>query len=276
MPTWRRSLTEALPEEMSQEDRIEAFRGSDYARHWIGLLQTQELRELAERSGTRVVLLPHPHPGMAAYLRATGLPEHVEVLDWKDIDVQEVVSRSRMLVTDYTSVAFDVALLGKPVAYYQFDRREFFSNGHLFRRGYFDYDRDGFGPVAHTQEQLLTALQEIADRDFAPDAETTQRIEATFGEVQGDACYRVYKAITRLDRPVRARPVDGAAGSAVQSTEDEVSDRRSFDEDHVDGLLVEDPLSQELMTGEEALARDASIGGDFVSVAADAGSPGTD
>ncbi len=277
MPTWRRSLTEALPEGMGQEERSAAFRASDYAQHWIGFLQSPELRELAERSGSRLVLLPHPHPGMAAYLRAAGLPEHVQVLDWKDIDVQDVIARSRVLVTDYTSVAFDVALLGKPVAYYQFDRREFFSNGHLFRRGYFDYDRDGFGPVAHTREQLLAALRDLAARGFAPDAETTQRIESTFGERQGDACYRVYKAITRLDRPVRARPVGGTsvAGPSVQPTEDEFIDQAGCDVDHADGLLVEEPLSQELVTGEEALAQDTSTGGDLVTVAADAGPHGS-
>jgi len=270
MPTWRRSLTEALPEGMSQEECVEVFRSSDYARHWIGFLRSPRLRELAQRSGSRLVLLPHPHPGMAGYLRAAGLPEDVEVLDWKDIDVQDVITRSRMLVTDYTSVAFDVAMLGKPVAYYQFDRAQFFSSGHLFRRGYFDYDRDGFGPVAHTEEELLAAVAALAERDFVPDAETARRIETVFGERRGDACYRVYKAISRLDRPVRARPVGGtAAGSVVQLTEDESAEQFAREDRADEGLLVEGPLAQELVVGEEAVAQDTSTDDDLVGASSD-------
>ncbi len=278
MPTWRRSLTEALPEDMSPEARTDAFLASDYAQHWVGLLRSPALKALAERSGSRLVLLPHPHPGMADYLRAAGLPGYVEVLDWKDIDVQDVIARSRMLVTDYTSVAFDVALLGKPVAYYQFDRREFFSSGHLFRRGYFDYDRDGFGPVAHTQEELLAALEELADRGFAPDEDTVRRIEETFGERRGDSCYRVYKAITRLDRAVRARPIGGhlASGPSVQSMDDDATDQAVTEGGSAGGLLVEEPLSEEVVTGEEALARDTSTRGDLVSVGMEGALPPAD
>ena len=244
MPTWRRSLTEALPEEMSQQEREEVFRQSDYARHWIDVLSSPELAEMARQAGVRLVLLPHPHPGMGALLRSAGVPDHVEVLDWAQLDVQQVLARSKMLITDYTSVAFDVAMMGKPVAYYQFDRQEFFSSGHLFRRGYFDYDRDGLGPVSQTHDELMTVLARLAADGFAPDAETARRIESTFGERTGDSCYRVYKAITQLDRPVRARPLDGAVGEPVELLPgDALSDEAVYETALADGLLPAEALT---------------------------------
>ena len=48
------------------------------------------------------------------------------------------------MVTDYASVAFDFARLGKPVVYTQFDRGIFVQN-HISEPGYFDHERDGFG-----------------------------------------------------------------------------------------------------------------------------------
>jgi glycosyltransferase involved in cell wall biosynthesis/CDP-glycerol glycerophosphotransferase (TagB/SpsB family) len=215
MPTWRRSLTDLLPETMSPEERAEAFRSSDYGRHWLAVLQSPELEQIARRTGRRLVLLPHPHPGMADYLMSAGLPSYIEVLSWKRLDVQDVLARSAMLITDYTSVAFDMAILGRPVAYYQFDRDQFFSSGHLFRRGYFDYDRDGFGPVARSHEVLITALEKLAADDFVPSDAVAGRIEHTLGERDGNACYRVFKAVSQLDRPVRPRTVDGSESAVL-------------------------------------------------------------
>ena len=63
-----------------------------------------------------------------------------------------------LLVTDYSSVFFDVAFLRKPVVYYQFDEEEF--RKYHYQKGYFDFRRDGFGPVCTTQEALLGALTE--------------------------------------------------------------------------------------------------------------------
>jgi glycosyltransferase involved in cell wall biosynthesis/CDP-glycerol glycerophosphotransferase (TagB/SpsB family) len=268
MPTWRRSLTEALPEDMGIAEREEVFRQSDYARHWLGLLSSPALAEIARTSGSRLVLLPHPHPGMADLLRAAGLPGHIEVLDWKAIDVQEVLARSRMLVTDYTSVAFDVALMGKPVAYYQFDRQEFFSSGHLFRRGYFDYDRDGFGPVAQSEEELLVALERLAANGYTPSPEIAERIEATFGQRSGDACYRVYKAIRELDRPVSARPIDGGAARlpmAGQSAERGLSDMQEYEEALADGLLSADGMAGDLVS-RQVLESDGLLEEDSLAV----------
>ena len=63
-----------------------------------------------------------------------------------------MLKESSMLITDYSSVFFDVAYMHKPIIYYQFDR-DAFRQGH-YQEGYFSYD-DGFGPVAFDTESLL-------------------------------------------------------------------------------------------------------------------------
>jgi hypothetical protein len=214
---------------------------------------------------------------MAAYLRAAGLPEHVEVLDWEGLDVQEVLARTRMFITDYTSVAFDVALLGKPIAYYQFDRQEFFSSGHLFRRGYFDYDRDGFGPVAQSQEELLTSVEKLAADGFTPAPEYARRMDETFGERTGDSCYRVYKAITQLDKPVRARPLAGGeteVAPPAPSPDEARSDQETYEDALADGLLTEGALAGDLVSEEQPIDGDALPEDELISVGASAGSEG--
>jgi hypothetical protein len=248
MPTWRQTLSRDLPRTLSEEERYQAFRASEYAEQWLGFLGSDDLREFAESSGLRVTLLPHPN--MAGYLRPSDLPEWVKVLRWADVDVQAVFARSKVLVTDYSSVAFDLAILDRSVVYFHFDRTAFFSGAQPFRRGYFDYERDGFGPVVESRNQLMEALSELASRDFVPRTEVLQRIESTFGERAGDASYRVFKAVSQLDRAVRPRIVEttsgGTAGVAV-GTGAEVTMETVSDE-----MLAGDLLS-ELGAHEDAL-----------------------
>jgi len=247
MPTWRRSLAEGMPASFTAEQRAAAFAESDYARHWFGLLGSPELRRVAERTGSRVSLLPHPN--MAEFLRGADLPGHVELLDWRDVDVQDVFAGTRLLLTDYSSIAFEIAFLGRPTVYYQFDREAFFSGAQPYRRGYFSYERDGFGPVVGTHEDVVGAVEALADRGFVPDDEVAARIETTFGERTGDSCSRVYQAIVALDRPRRAQPLDGdpagmattatAAADALAAAEDRsAADDRAADELAVDALLA--------------------------------------
>ncbi len=59
--------------------------------------------------------------GTAPVLRKMSLPEHVQPLSDEGKDVQELFARARVLVTDYSSIAFNAAYLEHPVVHYQFD-----------------------------------------------------------------------------------------------------------------------------------------------------------
>jgi hypothetical protein len=214
---------------------------------------------------------------MAELMRSAGVPEHVRVLDWKDIDFQEELVRSRAFITDYTSAAFDAAMLRTPILYYQFDRDQFFGGGHQWRRGYFDYDRDGFGPVARTQEELLASLEKLAADGFTPAPEYARRMDETFGEHAGNSCYQVYKAITQLDKPVRARPLGGGETDGafpVQSPDEARFDQETDEDALAAGLLAEGGQAGDLVFEEQAVDGDARSEHALISVGASAGSEG--
>ena len=63
---------------------------------------------------------------------------------------QEYLPRASLFVTDYSSIFFDFAYLKKPVIYSQFDIDEF--RRYHYHKGYFDYIKDGFGPVCRDIE----------------------------------------------------------------------------------------------------------------------------
>jgi CDP-glycerol glycerophosphotransferase (TagB/SpsB family) len=145
-----------------------------------------------------VLFVPHPH--LEPHI--THLcPPGIEVRRFSDREsIQPVFADLDLLVTDVSSKAFDAALLDLPVIYYQFDREEFFGGEHAGAPGYFDYERDGFGPVVDEHETLLDLIGARL-KGTAPDAVSRARADATFQFRDGKCCERVLEAIRSLVEP---------------------------------------------------------------------------
>lgn len=65
-------------------------------------------------------------------------------------DVMDLIAEAAMLVTDYSSVAYDMTFLGRPVALYQFDLDDYLAD----RAVYVDLREVFTDHVAHAPEQL--------------------------------------------------------------------------------------------------------------------------
>lgn len=206
MPTWRARLNKRVA--ANHGDALDAFARSDYARCWRDFMRSDTLHELAVRHGKRLVFMPHP--GSVEFLEAFDLPGHVTVLTKRDVRIQEMFVRSAVLITDYSTVAFEMAVLRRPVAYYQFDADQFFHGDHDLREGYFSYERDGFGPVARSQGALLREVGAILETGCQPAPEYRARMDAAFPDAGGQACQRVFESIVDIRRPVGQRPVESA------------------------------------------------------------------
>ena len=185
MPTWRGSH---YP---SGED----FPGTHFFRHYQALLNHPSLHALLEEADCRAVFYPHIELQKELHHFSTTSPR-VVLADSRSFDVQELLMNSAVLVTDYSSVFFDVSYLGRPVIFDQFDEEEFRSVH--YRPGYFDYDRDGFGPVCRTEEALLDALKACVQGCFSMQEEYRARTERFFPLRDRQNCRRTYEAIRSL------------------------------------------------------------------------------
>jgi hypothetical protein len=174
---------------------------------------------MAWQNGYRVVFLPHP--GIQPYLNQFDLPDFVEPITYADGSIQEWLRRSAVMVTDYSSVAFDFGYLRKAILYYQFDREEVFAGNHIYQRGYFDYDRDGFGPVCQDEEMLLNSLGQVLSCKAKPKAQYLNRMEDFFAFRDGKNCERVYNAICALDDPNAPPDLDAVFNHAIAAEQAE-------------------------------------------------------
>jgi glycosyltransferase involved in cell wall biosynthesis len=201
-PTWRQYLVDnTTTMNGNQRAVLDGFKESDYYRSWIGLLNHPELREAAVRAGVEIAFAPHPN--LQGHLSTGDVPDWVQMVSYADSDIKEWLARSVLTVSDYSSLAFDAAYVRTPSVYFQFDREQFFSGAHAYRKGYFSYEEDGFGPVVDNIQDAVAAIKRRLEtpREFIePYAE---RIERVFTYRDTRNCERVVDSIKQLNRPMR-------------------------------------------------------------------------
>ncbi len=209
-PTWRQWLVQNLAESSQERDLGSDVLDSQFVREWLGLLHDPELAAACEQAGVRLGFLPHPN--LEKLLPQLDVPAHVQTLSYDGTDVQELFARARVFVTDYSSIAFNAAYLERPVVYFQFDADQVQAGGHVGQRGYYEYERDGFGPVVHERAPAVSAITEALAHG-APLPDYLARIEATFPQRDGRCCERVVEVVqasTKRDRSTEQVPTPGS------------------------------------------------------------------
>jgi CDP-glycerol glycerophosphotransferase (TagB/SpsB family) len=187
MPTWRGW----------QYPQGEQFRETAFYRHFQSMLENPRLLSLLEEKDLKLIF--YPHIELQKELDKFSSPsERIILASWKDYDVQELLMRCSLLVTDYSSVFFDAGYMEKPVIYYQFDMEEFLK--YHYQKGYFSYEEHGFGPVVETEEALMDAIYECAGNDFQMQKEYRNRLDAFYPVRDEQNCERTYQIISRMGK----------------------------------------------------------------------------
>jgi glycosyltransferase involved in cell wall biosynthesis len=198
MPTWRSSLSTKHANKAEKVARDKELRASEFLQLWNELIACPRLHDLANLYGVKIVFSPHPH--MLPNLDCFKVSSNVQVSAQAAGGLfQPSFAQAAVLITDYSSVAFEMAYLAKPIIYYQFDREKFFSGTENYQKGYFDYNANGFGPVCSTKSQVLAQLELVLAQK--EDNEFEKRRSSVFPFRDGRSCERTYNAVLDLDKP---------------------------------------------------------------------------
>lgn len=190
MPTWRRSLVGSFDPKNARWKLMPGFESSSYYRFYAALLTSEKLREHANRLGYSIRFLIHPV--LSPYADRFPHPPHITFLG-RVTNYRDVFAESALILTDYSSVAFDFAYLRKPVIYAQFDENH-------YEKGYFDYERDGFGEVEHNLEGTVDRIIEYMENGCQLKDKYRQRIDSFFAFHDRNNCQRVFEKILELDK----------------------------------------------------------------------------
>ena len=139
----------------------------------------------------------YPHRNMQKYLKEFHpKSDRITIADWRKYDVQGLLKESAFLITDLSSIFMDFGSMRKPMLYFQFDMKKFREG--QYQQGYFEYKRDGFGPVCEKLEEVEQELEKAAANQLQNDVEYLRREEAFFPLWDSDNCKRNYEAIKEI------------------------------------------------------------------------------
>ena len=196
MPTWRLYLAD--PSTFNFQTGFygydESFKQSRFFLFYNALLNNKRLLASAQKHGYKIKFMPHPL--LLSTLKFFDKNPHV---DFASIDTKhsEIFKTSKLLITDYSSTAFDFAYMRKPVVYCQFDYDEFYKNHTFDKNGdFFDYAKDGFGEVTFDMEKTIDCVIDYMENGCQLKEIYRKRIDDFFQYNDHNNCKRVYEAIT--------------------------------------------------------------------------------
>lgn len=127
MPTWRTYLGTA-----SYNSNVEkhaspfaAEMRTSFVNAIDALIRDEQLTRILIENNIEMRIIGHYELEHMLILNDTSLPSNIRMINSHDADVGQHIRDCALLITDWSSVAFDAAYFGRPVCYYQFDEDEF-------------------------------------------------------------------------------------------------------------------------------------------------------
>ena len=178
-PSWRTDLHNMT---------IKYIMDSDYFKTINSLINNKTLISIAEKYDYNIIFKPHPM--VYGYVDLFETNEYVTI-DEKTT-YQELFKDSDLLITDYSSIAFDFSYMKKPIIYYQHD------DDYNFKEGYFKYKTMGFGDVITDENILIGKIEKYLKNDCKMEEIYTKRVNSFYKYNDKNNCKRVYDATLNL------------------------------------------------------------------------------
>ncbi len=194
MPTWRKYIFDYIDDKSGQWINRQNFKQSDYYIFFNSLINNERLIETCKKYNYILQFFPHPNILPYSYLFNKN---SIVKFNTSETKYRDIYRHSSLIVTDYSSAVFDFAYLYKPIIYTQFDIKTFFKGEHVYTKGYFDYERDGFGEVRYELESTVDTLIDYIKDGCKLKDKYKKRIDNFFAFRDKNNCNRVYKKIIK-------------------------------------------------------------------------------
>lgn len=143
-----------------------------------------DLKKFNEALGDEYVLALRFHPKIKNFYKGeiVAKGDYVDCSDYSS--EQELLLISDILITDYSSIMIEFAMLDKPVVFFTYDFDSYIARERGF---YFDFKSTVPGPVVNDSDQLINA---ILSRDF-DESKMSKFVKTQFDEIDGKSSKRV-------------------------------------------------------------------------------------
>ncbi len=181
MPTWRTWM-----DGIDNED----FKESEYFIKYNEFLSSKKLHKMLEENNIKLKFVIHPIFRKYIDLFQVTTP-NIDKIGFLEAPMDEMIMRSSLMITDYSSVVWEMFYLKKPCVFIQFDKDKYLE----YEGAYMDLDNDLFGDVTHNIDDLLTVIDHYIKNDFKEKQEYAELRNEYFTYMDHDNSERIYEAV---------------------------------------------------------------------------------
>ncbi len=188
-PTWRRDIVNSGVAHL-KKGYNDSFKNSEYFRIYNRLINDERLIECAKKYRYRIIYLLHP--ATSAQIGDFDRNNYVELVAAAgDMNYEEILTQSSLMVTDYSGVQFDFAYMRKPLLYYHpVSLPPHYKESQAYR-----YEEDAFGPIIDTHERLVDELCNYMKNNCVMKEEYKKRADRFFAYSDFENCKRIYREV---------------------------------------------------------------------------------
>ncbi len=191
MPTWRSWLNAKYARNSKQLDEYtKDFLQSQYYLAYMELLNDESFLNWIEEKQIDVYFYLHDNAQyFRKYYSSPSKRVHIEGIN--SADIQQLLIKGDLLITDYSSVCYDFAYMEKPVIYFQFDRQQF--EEYQYKPGkYYSYEKNGLGEICTNCDDLIHKVVDYYKNGCAMKHEYKERVRNYFTHRDNQNCFRIF------------------------------------------------------------------------------------
>ena len=189
IPTWRSYLKGTFNLNTYQSIYSNSFHLTDYFNYYNNLINNDKLLYHMEILNYKGIFCLHPY--LSKQWKDFKQNKIFSVFEF--CNFQNLLLKSSLLITDYSSIFFDFAYLKKPTIYFHFDYDKY--RYYHYAKGYFDYIKDGFGPVCYDENCIIKEIVLRLKKDCILENKYLKRIKGFFKYTDDKNCYRLYSKL---------------------------------------------------------------------------------
>ena len=108
--------------------------------------------------------------------------KYVDVSDFES--EQELMLISDIMITDYSSIMIEYAILNRPIIFFTYDLDSYLANERGF---YYDFKTTVPGPIVYTSDELIDVIR----NDDFDKSKISEFVRTQFDEIDGQSSKRV-------------------------------------------------------------------------------------
>ena len=197
IPTWRIYIKGTVDSLTYKSIHSDNFINTDYFNFYNNLINDEHLLYYMNKNNYTGIFCLHP-----CFTAQWSDFKHNELFKVSEkCNYQKYLIKSSLLITDYSSIFFDFGYLKKPIIYAHFDYNKY--RNYHYKKGYFDYISDGFGPVCKDINCVINEIIYEIENNCIIKKKYLKRINKFFTFHDEKNCERIFKTIIKSKKEIK-------------------------------------------------------------------------